>query len=94
MDLAGRASAAVVSAASGVGDVSTGTQELQCISRFGSIGLGNKGVEANAPLVDIEMFDDETVRTLLDRTINIAYRVDSFRGVDFSLTENAHLIDS
>ncbi|ROW05312.1 hypothetical protein VSDG_00688 [Cytospora chrysosperma] len=92
MDAAGRTSA-VVGAASGLGDVSTGTQELQGISGFGSMGLGNKGVEPNAPLVDMEMFDDETVRTLLDGTMNMAYGVDCFGGVDFSLPENAHLID-
>lgn len=95
MDAAGRASAAVVGAvASGLGDVSTGTQELhQCIPGFDNMGLGNTGVESSVPSVDMAMLDDETVRTLLDGMMNMAYGVDSFGGVDFSLPENAHLMD-
>lgn len=48
-----------------------------------------QGVEATGGLVDEAMFDDEAVRSLLDGTMNMAYGLDSFGGVDFSLAEGS-----
>ncbi|ROW04500.1 hypothetical protein VMCG_05049 [Cytospora schulzeri] len=46
-----------------------------------------RGVEATGALVDEAMVDEDAVRGLMDGTMNMAYGLDSFGGVDFSLPE-------
>lgn len=42
---------------------------------------------------DDAMVDDDAVRSLLEGTMNMAYTLDSFGGVDFSLPENSHFFE-
>ncbi|KUI72846.1 Proline utilization trans-activator [Cytospora mali] len=83
-----QASGAGVDIASDPSAMSSGTQDLQNSTQIPSIPTETGEVEALETLADMAMIDD-----LLDGTINMAYGVDCFGGVDFSLPENAHLTD-
>ena len=91
LDTGLRGDDAVAGLASAAAETRLDADGAQCISGFVGLGLGPGNAEAASTLSEMVMIDDETVRTLLDDTMNMAYGVDCFGGVDISLPENFHM---